>query len=212
MKALLLLGLWIGGLAVPMAAQARPVSYPEGWTVMQRNNGDRSAAHLHYSPTASDSIGLYIERNWAEDVTFTGLQYNRLVKRWNGKGSQANLYAKFGVGHADPFVSSDAKLSGFTRFAADWETRRWFTSYELSATDFAGNKSVRHSGRVGVAPYIGDYGDLHTWFMVQVDNQAEAHTPVTTTPLVRFFKGVQMVELGYTLEEKEFLANWIVRF
>lgn len=199
-------------MAFTATSYARPVSYPDGWTLMQRNNGDRSLAHIHYSPTAFDSIGLYVEQNWAEDVTFTGLQYNRLLKRWNGEGSQANLYAKVGAGQADPFGAGKAELSGFAGFAADWETRRWFASYEMRATDYAGNKSLRHSGRAGVAPYIGDFGDLHTWLMVQVDHHPEGETPVTTTPLVRFFKGVQMVELGYTVEEKEFLFNWIVRF
>ncbi len=193
-------------------SEARPVSYPDGWTVMQRNNGDRSALHIHYSPTARDSIGLYTERNWTDDIQFTGLQYNRLVKRWNGKGSQANLYGKVAVGQADPFGDKDPELSGFASIAADWETRRWFTSYELRASDFAGNESLSHSARVGVAPYIGDYGDLHTWFMLQVDNSPEADEPRTITPLVRFFKGVQMVELGYTIESEEFLLNWIVRF
>ncbi len=193
-------------------SHARPVSYPDGWTVMQRNNGERSAFHVHYSPTSQDSLGLYIEQNWAEDVRFTGLQYNRLVKRWNGPGSQANIYAKIGAGQADPFGPAGPELSGFAGLSADWETRRWFTSYEIRATDFANNKSVRHSARLGVAPYIGDYGDLHTWLMVQVDNHPEGANPVTTTPLVRFFKGVQMVEIGYTLEEKEAMLNWIVRF
>ncbi len=193
-------------------AQARPVSYPDGWTVMQRNNGDRSAAHVHYSPTASDSIGLYIERNWTEDVTFTGLQYNRLVKRWNAPNSQANLYAKFGVGQADPFGDEGAELSGFAEIAADWETRRWFTQYKVRATDFADNQTVHHTARLGVAPYIGDYGELHTWLMLQVDGRPDLDEPLTTTPLVRFFKGVQMVELGYTIEQNEFIANWIVRF
>jgi hypothetical protein len=48
--------------------------------------------------------------------------------------------------------------------------------------------------------------------MLQVDNHPEGDEPITTTPLVRFFKGVQMVELGYTLETEELLANWIIRF
>lgn len=202
----------LAALLFAEAAYARPVSYPGGWTLMQRNNGDRSSIHAHYSPTASDSIGVLIEKNWDEDVTFTGLQYNRLLKRFNGPSSQANIYAKFGVGQADPFGSAGAELAGFTEFAADWETRRWFTEYRVRATDFADNKSVHHSARLGVAPYIGDYGDLHTWLMVEVQNHPDGDTPITTTPLIRFFKGVQMIELGHTVEENEWLANWIVRF
>ncbi len=191
---------------------ARPVSYPGGWTLAQNNNGNRSSLHLHYSPTASDSIGAYIEKNWNEDVTFTGIQYNRLVKRWNDPKSQANLYAKAGIGQANPFQGNGAELSGFTEIAADWETRRWFTEYRIRATDFADNKTVRHSIQLGAAPYIGDYGDLHTWLMVQIRNHPESDNPITTTPFIRFFKNVQMVELGYTIEQNEWLANWIIRF
>jgi len=191
---------------------ARPVSYPGGWTFMQKSNGSYSSIHAHYSPTASDSIGMYIERNWQEDITFTGVQYNRLVKRWNGRKSQANFYVKAGVGQAQPFGKNGAQIAGFTELAMDWETRRWFTEYRIRATDYADNQSIHHSGRLGIAPYIGNYGDLHTWLMVQVENHPESNKPTTTTPLVRLFKGVQMLELGYTIEHKEWLANWIVRF
>ena len=194
------------------SADARPVSYPDGWTVMQRNNGDFSSLHVHWSPTASDSIGVYTERNWGEDFQFTGLQYNRLLKRWNGPGSQANTYLKLGAGQAGPFGPEDAEFSAFAEFAADWETRRWFTSYSARAIDWGEDASVRHAARFGVAPYIGDYGDLHTWLMLQVENRPEADEPITTTPLVRFFYGVQLVEIGYTVETEEILFNWIVRF
>jgi len=191
---------------------ARPVSYPGGWTFMQKSNGSYSSIHAHYSPTASDSIGMYIERNWQEDITFTGVQYNRLVKRWNGRKSQANFYVKAGVGQAQPFGKNGTQIAGFTELAMDWETRRWFTEYRIRATDYADNQSIHHSGRLGIAPYIGNYGDLHTWLMVQVENHPESNKPTTTTPLVRLFKGVQMLELGYTIEHEEWLANWIVRF
>lgn len=193
-------------------AQARPVSYPGGWTAMQMNNGDYSSVHLHYSPTFQDSIGLYSERNWAEDWHFTGLQYNRLVKRWNETGSQANLYFKAGLGQVDRFGPGDTDLAGFVGISADWETRRWFTSYEARAHDLGFDQSFRQSARIGVAPYIGDYGDLHTWLMLQVENQPESETPTTVTPLVRFFYDVQLLELGYTPETDRFMANWITRF
>ena len=200
------------GLMVPGPASARPVSYPGGWTVMQMNTGDFSSVHLHYSPTFRDSIGLYSERNWDGDWQFTGLQYNRLVRRWNETGSQANLYVKGAVGTADPFGREGAELAGFAGLAADWETRRWFTSYEIRAFDLGFDRSVRQAARVGVAPYVGDYGDLHTWLMLEVENQPEADTPTTLKPLVRFFYNVQLLELGYTPETEEFMLSWIVRF
>lgn len=194
-------------------ADARPVSYPSGWTVMQMNNGDASTLHVHYSPTFQDSIGLYSERNWQNDWHFTGLQYNRLVKRWNSPNAQANLYFKAGAGQADPFGDgADVEAAGFVGISADWETRRWFTSYEARAFDLGFTQDARQAARIGVAPYIGDYGDLHTWLMLQVENQPEADTPTTVTPLVRFFYDVQLLEIGYTPESEELMLNWIVRF
>lgn len=208
--ALVCAGAVIAGLFHP--AHARPVSYPDGWTIMQRNNGDFSAVHAHWSPTASDSIGLYSERNWGEDFHFTGLQYNRLLKRWNGRKSQANTYLKLGAGQADPFGSEGAEFSTFAEFSADWETRRWFTSYSGRAIDWGPDQSTRHAARIGVAPYIGEYGDLHSWLMLQVENHPESDEPLRTTPLVRFFYDVQLIEIGYTVETEEILLNWIVRF
>ena len=203
----------IGFAITALEAEARPVSYPGGWTAMQMNNGDMSSLHLHYSPTFQDSIGLYSERNWGEDWHFTGIQYNRLVKRWNTPDSQANLYFKAAAGQADPFGDgADVEAAGFVGVGADWETRRWFVSYEGRAYDLGFTQDARQAARIGVAPYIGDYGDLHTWLMLQVENQPESETPTTLTPLVRFFYDVQLLEIGYTPETEEFMLNWIVRF
>lgn len=201
-----------GSILHAPSAEARPVSYPGGWTLMQLNNGDMSSVHAHYSPTFQDSIGVYSERNWGKDWHFTGLQYNRLLKRWNGDTSQGNLYFKAGVGQADPFGSDSAELAGFLGIAADWETRRWFVSYEGRAYGLGFGQDARQSARVGVAPYIGDYGDLHTWLMLQVENDPEADTTTKLTPLVRFFYDVQLLEIGYTPEDEELMLNWIIRF
>ena len=203
-------GLALAALAAP--ASARPVSYEGGWTLMQDNNGMYSSLHAHYSPTATDSIGLYVEQNWDMDQTFTGLQYNRLVRRWNAPDSQGNLYLKLGAGAVDPFEDGETELGSFAGVAADWETRRVFVSYDVRARDFGADESLSHAARLGVAPYVAEFGELHTWAMVQVENHPEADKPVTMTPLLRFFKGPLLVEAGYTLEEEEFLLNWTWRF
>ncbi len=214
-------------LFIPMAvllseaAQARPVSYPGGWTVMQTNSGDASSLHLHVSPNARYSVGVYLEDNRAEGFEFAGLQYNRLVKRWNGRGSQANLYLKLGAGWADGRATAstgnpsagEAFAAGFADVAFDWETRRWFLGAESRSWGSDGKlQSVRHMARIGVAPYLGDYGDVHTWLMLQVENSPEGSEPIMTTPLLRLFWEVQMVEVVSTLENGTALVNWIVRF
>ncbi len=205
----------IAMLGVFSPVLARPVSYPDGWTVMQTNDLDAHGVHAHYSPTAKYSIGYKAEYWRKEDWQFHGAQLNYLVKRWNAPESQANFYLKSGAGVAYSDYQSfnaEAELAAFTGIAVDWEDRRWFTSYENRAY-YAGDidKFFMHKARVGVAPYIGDYGDLHTWLMLQVDYNAAADDEIIFTPVVRMFKGEYLAEAGIS-DDGDVLFNWIVRF
>ena len=203
-------------MLVSSSAFARPVSYPDGWTVMQKNNPDVNSLHVHYSPTAKYSVGYKAEYWREEEWQGHYVKLNYLGKRWNMPKSQANFYVKSGLGVAysdfDQF-DSQTEPAAFTGIALDWEDRRYFTAYENRVT-YAGDiaEEFRQSAKVGIAPYIGDYGDLHTWLMFHVE-----HTPkeegdeITYMPMVRFFKDVYLVELGIT-DDGEGMANFIVRF
>jgi len=190
--------------------QARPVSYPGGYTVMFMNDDDANAMHLHYSPSAKYSLGYRFEHQRDEDYELHALQGNILLKRWNNPASQANFYLKSGIGFADG--SDDGSLAGFVGIAADWEDRRFFTSYENRIVEAGDVDSffMQHA-RAGVAPYVGDYGDLHTWFMVQVHHTPKDEDKVTVTPLVRFFKDVHLLEAGISNQGKV-LFNYVIRY
>ena len=206
-------------LITAIPAEARPVSYPEGWTVMQMNEADSHWLHVHYTTDPKTSIGLKIENMGYGDHTFIGGQYNRLLKRWNAPASQANMYLKLGAGVADGSFNqnvSDTRAAGFARFSADWETRRWFISGDLNAYAREGKTMTSQKARVGVAPYVADYGALHTWLMVQADwkqnrDADQGEDAFTVTPLVRFFKGSSLLELGYSSNDEP-LVNFVYRF
>ena len=189
---------------------ARPVSYPGGWTLMLMNDKDANSTHIHYSPTPTYSIGWRHEYMRDSGAHIDSLQLNNLLKRWNKPKEQANLYLKSGVGVARD--DGDYSPAAFTGMAADWETRRLFTSYEnrFFWTDES-DKFIKHKARVGIAPYVGDYGDLHTWLMLQADYDAGEDDSFSITPLVRFFKGATLVEAGYNFDNGiEF--NFVQRF
>ncbi|MCB9991016.1 MAG: hypothetical protein H6867_06510 [Rhodospirillales bacterium] len=199
-------------MLMPLApsAQARPVSYPGGWTAMTMNDVDSNALHIHYSPNARNSLGWRHEYLRDPKAHMDALQWNTLLKRWNQPGAQANFYIKSGAGIA--YDDGETEAAAFTGVAADWETRRWFTSYEnrfFYAGDIA--RFARHKARAGVAPYIGDYGDLHTWLMLQADYDAGERDDFSLTPMVRFFKGPSMLEAGINLDGGGML-NFIQRF
>lgn len=196
-------------------AHARPVSYPSGITGMFLNNGDRNSVHIHYSPTAKYSIG-YKGEYWRDnDYMINAVKINNLLKRWNKKDSQANAYLRSGVGVATSFSGphdGESNAAAFTGIALDWEDRRFFTSYSNRYTQ-AGDIDdfYMQSARVGVAPYIGEYGDLHTWLMVDVEHKPERDDVFTVTPMVRLFKGVNLMEAGIS-DQGDVLFNWIIRY
>jgi hypothetical protein len=197
-------------------SKARPVSYPTGWTVMQMNDANMSSLHVHYSPTANYSIGYKSEYHRDDEIYFNGLQLNILAKRWNKPQSQANFYIKSGIGAAySDFEQFDGESSPavFTGIALDWEDRRYFTSYE-NRFNYMGDidKHFMQKARLGIAPYIGDYGDLHTWVMLEVDHMPERDSSeIIYTPMLRFFKDVYLFEVGVT-SEKDLLFNSVIRF
>ncbi|MBX2833670.1 MAG: hypothetical protein KTR28_01725 [Micavibrio sp.] len=202
-------------LMAALPAQARPVSYPGGITAMITNDGDKNSVHIHYSPTAKTSIGYKGEYWRVQEFGINAVQMNNLLKRWNEKDSQANLYLKSGVGLAySDYGDFDHEVDAvaFTGISADWEDRRRFISYENRYTE-AGDIAdfFMQSARVGWAPYEGDYGDLHTWLMLQVDHNPESDQNFTATPLVRLFKGVHLFEAGISTEGKAML-NYVIRY
>ena len=198
MRFLLLISAILVGLAAP--AMARPISYPGGWMVMQENDGFSNNIQMQYSPTAKYSIG-YDGEYWREkEWQFHGIALNNLLYRANNKDSQANFYllSAGGIAYSDyGKFSSKTEAAGFTGIEADWENRRFFTSY-TNRLMYAGDidKEYREKARVGIAPYIGEYGDLHTWLMVQVDHDPSDRHEYTVTPLVRLFKGTTLAEAG----------------
>jgi hypothetical protein len=211
----LLLALLGMGLFIPFV-HARPVSYPSGWTFITENNGDANSALIHYSPTAFTSVGVRTEYRRDGEYFLNSVQMNNLLKRWNKKDSQANLYLKSGVGVAvsdADATDGDSSATAFTGIAADWETRRYFVSYEnryIEAGDL--DDFFVQRARIGIAPYVADYGSIHTWLMLEVEHEPEdSDGKFTVTPLIRLFKGASLLEAGMS-NEGEVLFNFTHRF
>jgi hypothetical protein len=195
--------------------QARPVSYAGGWTLIEVANRASTAGLVHYSPAHNFSVGLRHEWQRADDVKLTAIQPTLLVKRWFGREYQGNFYLTGGLGTAKD--ESPNKLgsdtASFVGVMADWETRTLFVSYEARFLEQGalGNYSM-HAARFGWAPYAGDTGELHTWLMLEVDRREHFEDKTSVTPLLRFFKGPALLELGYNLTDPSPLVNFTYRF
>jgi len=207
------------GCLAPLSAEARPVSYSDAWTVMLRNDSYLNSAHVHYTFDTRHSVGLRLRYDRENDFLFTGVQLNRLMKRWNKPDSQANIYGRFGLGQVtDDLDSAELRLKRgkdeavFFGVSGDWETRRYFISAAAEHWEHGrfGEYSSFHS-RVGIAPYVANTGALHTWLMVEGHHRPESRDKAAVTALVRFFKGPSLLEVGID-DQGEPLLNYIHRF
>ena len=203
----------------PASAQARPVSYPDGWTIMLKNDVAQNSAHIHYTFDTHHSLGLRVRYDRYGDFTFTGAQLNRLIKRWNKPDSQANIYGRFGLGvvsddhdSSELHPSRDNDTAMFFGLSGDWETRRYFVSAAAEHWDNGrfGSNSTYHS-RIGVAPYVANTGALHTWIMVEGHYRPEREDELSASAILRFFKGPALVEIGVD-DNAQPLLNYIHRF
>ena len=200
-------------------AEARPVSYPDAWTVMLRNDVNQNSAHIHYTLDTQHSVGLRLRYDREGDFVFTGAQLNRLIKRWNKVDSQANLYGRVAIGQvSDNLDDGEMRLERerdegvFLGVSGDWETRRYFVSAAAEHWDNGrfGEFSSFHS-RLGIAPYVANTGALHTWIMVEGHHRPESRDKVGASALLRFFKGPSLLEVGVD-DQGEPLLNYIHRF
>lgn len=197
------------------SATARPVSYQGGWTLITENDRQTSSALIHYTPDPKFSVGVKTAWDRDLDIQFTGVQGTWLTKRWFDPDFQGNLYVFGAVGIAEGVESNtgSAGLGSQLGVMADWETRRVFLGYRAHAHDYDGlDASAMQAVKVGWAPYAGDTGQLHTWFMIEVDHRPDADNPVDVTPLLRLFKGPALFEIGYSLEDQDAQINLQYRF
>lgn len=195
-------------LVLSLTAEARPVSYPGGWTLIAQNDRYENSALLHYTVTPRWSVGYRAAYDRDTRAMFNGIQVNNLLRRWNNPDSQANIYLKSAAG------LTEGDVEGFTGLQADWENRRVMVSYEnrISFSPNEMRRDYQQEAGFGIAPYVAEFGAFHTWAMLHLVHMPEANDPVQVQPMLRFFKGTVLVEAGYNVTIDKPVLNAMIRF
>ena len=168
---------------------ARPISISGGSTIMAFSDNMKNSLYYHYSPSYKYSIGIedIKDKYFKDDYSY--LRFTYLLNRKNTQISQRNLYFQSGV-------SSKGYDEFFYGVHGDWETRRLFVGFGIKETEKNMQDFSEQFYQVGVAPYLGDYGDLHTWIMLKTKENS-LDNKRSTYPVLKFFKGNSLVEFGY---------------
>jgi hypothetical protein len=182
--------------------QSRPISWPGGSTIMYKSNNMSSSYIFHYSPTYKYSIGLEYVNDRYFNNQFINLRSTYLLDRHNTKTSQRNIYLTGGI-------STKNEQDILYGIHGDWETRRLFSSFSFINKDTKEKNYTENEFQLGIAPYLGDYNDLHTWIMLKakkdsINNNWEIY------PFIKLFQGDFLIELGS--KNSHWDVNFIVRY
>ena len=169
--------------------EARPISYSGGSTLMMFSDNMKDSLYYHYSPSYKYSVGIenLKDKNLRDDYSY--LRFTYLINRKNSLHSQRNLYFQSGL-------SSKSGNDLFYGIHGDWETRRWFLGFDTKKVENRLKSYNQNHVQIGFAPYLGEYGDIHTWLMLKT-KKTSIKDKRSSYPALKFFKGNTLLEFGY---------------
>ena len=192
---------FIGLLVALMSAsiiEARPISWTGGSTIMYKSNSMMSSYYYHYSPSFKYSVGAeYINDRYYNDQ-YISIRSTYLLDRKNTKASQRNLYLTASI-------STKSNDDLYYGVHGDWETRRYFTSFSILDKRASQKDYTENEFQIGIAPYLGEYNQLHTWIMLK-SKEDTRDDKWKTYPFIKLFKGDFLLEVG----SKE--SHWDLHF
>ena len=169
--------------------EARPISYSGGSTLMMFSDNMKDSLYYHYSPSYKYSVGIenLKDKNLRDNYSY--LRFTYLINRKNSLHSQRNLYFQSGL-------SSKSGNDLFYGIHGDWETRRWFLGFDIKKVENRLKSYNQNHVQIGFAPYLGEYGDIHTWLMLKT-KKTSIKDKRSSYPALKFFKGNTLLEFGY---------------
>jgi hypothetical protein len=193
------------------SAFAHPVSYQGAVSLMSYNSEDENEILATYSVRNYLAVGLTYQRE--DQVYYTVPRVNFLVHRWNNEDSQANIYASGGYGTERSF--DETVGVGLAAIEADWESRQYYTSGQytrflrkdsddIDRVDFETIKL-----RAGVAPYLGEFNEINSWFILQTEKMNDKQWELT--PFIRMFYKNVLIEIGAGFNGS-YAFNFMVHF
>jgi hypothetical protein len=170
---------------------------------MSFSDNMKESIYYHFSPSYKYSVGIEGIKDKVFNSKYSYLRYTYLLDRRNTDISQRNLYFQSGL-------SSKGNESFFYGIHGDWETRRLFLGFGYKKVENNVESYNNRYYQFGFAPYLGDYGDLHTWIMLKskkntLDNKWSSY------PVLKFFKGNVLFEIGYN-DKTEWDMHLMYRF
>lgn len=195
-------------------AEAHPVAFAGSYSIMTWNSKEMNDWMFTHSFTSNFSLTARYLRLDTKDGerTFYVPQASFLLKRWNELDSQANIYLS--LGHGGEKVNSSFKNTSSAAIEADWESRKYYVSFRedvLISHKNSDRNIYMSKARAGFAPYLAEFNEMNTWFILQADMTNKMEKDFKLTPFIRLFYHNVLTEFGVS-SKGDAQFNFMVHF
>ena len=189
-----------GLLAAAALVHAGPMGFKDSTMAMGDFGTNWREGFVNYAFTPRDALGGGLTWMRSDDKLrtrqFTEATYTRLVKRWNGEHSQANVWFVGGVGAVAGNDFSGNKTMLSPGLAFDYETTRLYAAAAARLYRASGLKHDFGSVRVGFSFYEVDYDEVQPWLILEARRMRGLSDATEITPMLRLIHNRYFVELG----------------
>lgn len=181
-------------------AHAGPMGFKDSTMVMGDFSPNWREGWANYAFTPRDAVGaggLWMRSDDQRRTrTFTEATYTRLVKRWNGEHSQANVWFVMGAGpvKGNDFAGSRTMLA--PGISVDYETTRVYVSAMARLYRAQGINHDYGSLRAGFSLYEVDYDEVQPWLVLEARRMKALSDRVEITPMLRLIHNRYFVDIG----------------
>lgn len=195
-----------------LPSHAAPMGFQGSSMAMGDFGANWRELYVNYATTPRDAIGISATWMRSDDGAITRevdeLTYTRLVKRWNLKHAQANIWFLGGVGvlHRD----GRQRAMATPGVQVDYETTRLYLAATHRLYRASGVNHDFTSARAGFSFYETDYAETQPWLIVEARRSKGLSERTEITPMLRLINKNYFVEAGMnTLRQARFNFMYI---
>jgi hypothetical protein len=208
--------LWVVALLCTSAlVHAGPMGFKGSTMAMGDLGPNWREGWANYALTPRDALGAGALWMRSDDTlrtrTFSEATYTRLVKRWNGEHSQANVWFVVGAGPVtgNDFAGSRAMLA--PGLSVDFETTRVYLAGSARLYRAQGINHDFASLRAGFSLYEVDYDEVQPWLVLEARRMRGLSNTTEITPMLRLIHNRYFVDIGVS-QAKQARLNFMYIF
>ncbi|MGC6419308.1 MAG: hypothetical protein ACON3Z_19455 [Bradymonadia bacterium] len=191
---------------IPHAGSAHPVTFEDGIAFSGIFQPGAVLLEGGYTLSRHVAVGSTYTRIQTKDGEVHGgfAHANLLAYRYNGDGSQGNVYAIAGGGGGQ-YRGQDNTGLGYAALQLDYETIRFYNAFMARAITDLDEHTYRATYRIGFAPYAAPYNSLQSWLVAQTMYMPQMDDEWNYSVLLRFFYKTVLWEIGGDLKGRPWI-------